>query len=1398
MKKKILTILTTILTLCMCMFILTACGGNDTPPHTHVYNQQVVSDTFKASDATCEDKATYYLSCTCGAKGNETFENGEALGHSFTNYVYNDDAECEKDGTETAICDNGCGEKDTRTKADTALAHTFGAPTYVWNENKCTATRVCGRDSAHIETETVEGLFIKDTDATCLMPAKGHYIATFENPVFKTQITAQNTATNGTELGHDFNQWVSNNNGTHTRTCKRNSNHVETVDCGGGTATCIAYARCVDCDAEYGSLKQHTAKSTWETTAKEHYHACSTVGCTERISSGEHTFDKNKKCTVCEYVTTALLGTEISSDVYTINGTNLYVKVPNNQETFYFGDTINVAEGATYGFYTHIQGTGYIGSFLITIAEEDNVFYLIVKNGNDIPKTYTVTIYRRPIYEVVFDSNGGTAVATQYIEEDCWIKNVSTTRQGYIFDGWDYDFGNAITSDVYATASWSPRTDTKYKVEYYLQNIDDDGYSIDKTKTENLTGTTDKAIAITRSLEYFTLNTELSVLDGVIVPDGSLVLKAYFYRNSYNVVINNSDTTSGTITDKSGNYRYNKSIALIATPKVGYEFVGWYEGNTCLSNELAYVHYANKTTVITAKWVPKTDTKYVIEYYLQNIDNDEYKLDVNRTENLKGITGDLVSVTKTIAHFTLNEDLGVVSATIAPDGSLVLKAYYTRNSYNINVSAENTNFGSVIGSGNYRYDKEITIKANTNIGYDFIGWYNGETKVSDAETYTFKLLAETTLVAKWAPKTDTKYVIEYYLQNIDDNEYKLDANRTENLKGVTGEIVTVTKGITHFTLNEDLGVLSGTIAPDGSLVLKAYYTRNSYKVKTEGNNSKAGTYTEINDTYKFDKEVTLTATPNVGYTFLGWYDGEDLVNENATFTYYISKNVTITAKWQANTDTKYVIEYYLQNLDNDNYTLVETEQLKGETDIIITIQPKDIEHFTFNNVHAENVLSGNINGDGSLVLKAYYTRDTYTVSVNNSTMGSITNAGTYKYGKNITAKATVNNMYRFIGWYNGETLLSNDLTYTFNIESNVVATFGDLEEMAIFNYTISGKSITITGLKDKTQTEIVIPDYVTVIKEKAFKDCSSLKSVVIGDSVTSIGEYAFSNCSSLTKVNYTGTIDQWAQIKFDGYYANPLYYGRNLYITDELVTEANITTATKINSYAFYNCSSLISVVIGNSVTSIGIAAFQVCSSLTSVEIPDSVTSIDSYVFDGCKSLTSVVIGENVTSIGYEAFENCSSLTSIVIPDSVTSIDYYAFDGCSSLTSIVIPDSVTSIGNHAFDFCSSLTSVTIGNSVTSIGKGAFRYCSKLTSIVIPDSVTSIGEDAFFKCSSLTSVYYTGTVEDWDKISIANNNSSLTNANRYYYIENESDLPNDNGNYWHYVDGVPTIWSKTED
>ncbi|MBO5927796.1 MAG: hypothetical protein J6Q32_02985, partial [Clostridia bacterium] len=168
-------------------------------------------------------------------------------------------------------------------------------------------------------------------------------------------------------------------------------------------ALCTCMFSLTACGGEDGSLAGHIAKEEWSITEKYHYHACKTENCTEKLDKENHTFDKNKKCTVCEYVTTEPMWTEISSNVFTINGTNLYVKVPNTQSSFAFAETINVAEGATYKVYTDIQCKegSIIPSYMVNdLVVGDNTYYFLVSNEGSFPKIYTVTIRRRPMYTV--------------------------------------------------------------------------------------------------------------------------------------------------------------------------------------------------------------------------------------------------------------------------------------------------------------------------------------------------------------------------------------------------------------------------------------------------------------------------------------------------------------------------------------------------------------------------------------------------------------------------------------------------------------------------------------------------------------------------------------------------------------------------------------------------------------------------------------------------------------------------------------------------------------------------------------------------------------------------------------------------------------------------------------
>ena len=345
-------------------------------------------------------------------------------------------------------------------------------------------------------------------------------------------------------------------------------------------------------------------------------------------------------------------------------------------------------------------------------------------------------------------------------------------------------------------------------------------------------------------------------------------------------------------------------------------------------------------------------------------------------------------------------------------------------------------------------------------------------------------------------------------------------------------------------------------------------------------------------------------------------------------------------------------------------------------------------------------------------------------------------------------------------------------------------TIGDAPiEESDFTYELyrNGK-ISITGYTGSL-SEITIPSTInghitSSIESNAFENCTNLKSVTIPESVKSIGRNAFSGCTNLSKVNYTGTIDQWAEIAFSGMYSNPTYNCNELYINNHLVTEANITTATKINNYAFVACENLASVTVGNSVTSIGENAFSDCANLANVTIGNSVTSIGEYAFSDCANLANVMIGNSVTSIGERAFDNCINLTRITIPNSVKSIGDCAFSSCTNLQSVTlgdnvisigswsfghcealisvtIPDSVTNIGGDAFSGCTNLSSVTIGKNVTRIGAWAFADCENLSTIIIPDGVTDIGEYAFNSCTNLANVTIANSVTSIGEYAFSN-------------------------------------------
>lgn len=184
--------------------------------------------------------------------------------------------------------------------------------------------------------------------------------------------------------------------------------------------------------------------------------------------------------------------------------------------------------------------------------------------------------------------------------------------------------------------------------------------------------------------------------------------------------------------------------------------------------------------------------------------------------------------------------------------------------------------------------------------------------------------------------------------------------------------------------------------------------------------------------------------------------------------------------------------------------------------------------------------------------------------------------------------------------------------------------------------------------KCSSLTSITIPESVTSIGSGAFYNCSSFTSITIPESVTSIGSEAFKDCSSLSLVTILGCITNIGSDIFSGtpWYNNLpdglVYIGKTLYTYKGVMpinTSLDINEGTiAICDRALYNCSSLTSITIPNSVTYIGKSAFSGCSSLTSITIPDSVVNIGMEAFYNCSNIKTITIGKSVKTIGKQAF----------------------------------------------------------------------------------------------------------------------------------------------------------------
>ena len=320
--------------------------------------------------------------------------------------------------------------------------------------------------------------------------------------------------------------------------------------------------------------------------------------------------------------------------------------------------------------------------------------------------------------------------------------------------------------------------------------------------------------------------------------------------------------------------------------------------------------------------------------------------------------------------------------------------------------------------------------------------------------------------------------------------------------------------------------------------------------------------------------------------------------------------------------------------------------------------------------------------------------------------------------------------------------------------------FYECEALENFDFGNALETIGDGAFESCTSLQAVqLPDTVKTIESAAFWRCTALRQLRVPSGLETVGENITLGCESLAYNIYEG-------MQYLGDEENPylLFMGREDAARKDVVIHEDTRFVWPNITFVELEIESL---YWGKSVESYWYYVFMCWGDL---QYADTLSRIE-------------VSPENPK---YHAQGNCliETATKTLIK------------GCK--TSVIPADgSVTVIFNWAFVDVWTMPHMIIPDAVEEIGGNAFCGCTGLEWLVIGSGVKHIGHDILINANASVVIYYMKSAEDWENIAIVGynhpglgDNIELENAPRYYYSEEE---PTEEGNFWHYVDGVPTPW-----
>ena len=459
--------------------------------------------------------------------------------------------------------------------------------------------------------------------------------------------------------------------------------------------------------------------------------------------------------------------------------------------------------------------------------------------------TYTATFYVDGAVHATVTAKVGEQI----------VAPADPAKEGYIFKGWDKEVGKMGVEDVSFNAEFEEATGIAYTVEVYTMDVNGN-YGAAETKT--LYGTTGATVnADTTAAEGFTFDESAdNVVSGEIAADGSLVLKVYFARNQYKLTVDGVESM----------VYYGAAISVADPTKEHETFDGW-------DPALPETMPAHDVTVVST-WI-KDDADYT-EYkaaraHAEGIVNDsEYPYEATYTaESRAALDAALAIVVPEGLKYDEQHIIDAAKKAIE-DAVLGLELMRYKVTYLYDDGSVFAEFDGDKG-GLVSYQVPVPSENPTKEGYVFTGW--------DHEIPANMPAHELTFTAQFTAGEVT-YTVETYEMDVNG---AYGAATVKTVPATTGEAVSVTPETREGFTVADNSVLSGTVAADGSLTLKVYYSRNQYKLTVDGAESDVyfGAALEIAD-----------PAPREGYTFTGWN-----VEVPATMP---AENLTLVSQWSEN------------------------------------------------------------------------------------------------------------------------------------------------------------------------------------------------------------------------------------------------------------------------------------------------------------------------------------------------------------------------------------------------------------------------------------------------------------------------------------------------------------------